>query len=57
MQNFRIGREGFQQLKQFPQVFLHKMVGSVTVKRTQPAVKFALYSDWYAGEGSPTLSF
>ena len=37
MQNFRIGREGFQQLKQLPQVFLHKMVGSVkcNVKETE----------------------
>ena len=37
MQNFRIGREGFQQLKQLPQAFLHKMVGSVkcNVKETE----------------------
>ena len=37
MQNFRIGREGLQQLKQLPQAFLHKMVGSVkcNVKETE----------------------
>ena len=36
MQNFRIGREGFQQLKQLPQVFLHKMVGvKCNVKETE----------------------
>ena len=37
MQNFRIGREGLQQLKQLPQAFLQNMVGSVkcNVKETE----------------------
>ena len=47
MQNFRIGREGFQQLKQLPQVFLHKMVGSVKCNVKETEVLSSEVSDIY----------
>ena len=47
MQNFRIGREGFQQLKQLPQAFLHKMVGSVKCNVRETEVLASEATDIY----------
>ena len=47
MQNFRTGREAFQQLKQLPQAFLHKMVGSIKCHVKETEVLSSEVSDIY----------